>query len=397
MANTSVTWKFGAAVFIAAIAFSCVDKQPVGLNPPDAASGRAVPTDANRAAGSNTFFTGNTFFTAWSMSYRTSPIQTQSISGPDSRQYRQYTGFTAEANVLAFASANPGKLYINGDEPDQGCISPYDYAGIYHDWAAAIRGADPTARLSPAGVADPNDQCCPIPSGACRNTMHYTGYMEQFYNSYVQRYGVAPPVDEWRFHNFAQWLGVGDITTWWSQVSDAAGWSLNHGANMVLGSWGFLGWNEPWSAYQAHMQQAMDLLRGDPRINEAVWWSYENISGHPHYLLNADGTLTPEGQQYASYAPPLSSVSISGPTLIRPGATCTWWAIVGDGTAPYSYQWTNDGMPAGSNSDEYTGRKDPGNTGSSFRIGVTVTDARGRQVNNEITVTESSSARICFQ
>jgi pimeloyl-ACP methyl ester carboxylesterase len=129
-----------------------------------------------------------------------------------------------------------------------------------------------------------------------------------------------------------------------------------------------------------------------------------NIVGPAHLQETRDGYAAIAQvlvEQFGVTTPPppgvLTSVSITGPTLIRPGATCTWWANVGDGTPPYTYHWTNDWMPAGSNSYEYMGRKDPGNTGSSFRVRVAVTDAEGRQGDREITVTENSSARICFQ
>jgi hypothetical protein len=271
----------------------------------------------------------NTFFVGWSGSYSDTPIHTQPNSGPDSRQYRQYIGGAVDAGVLAFATANPGKLYIAGDEPDQACTLPYDYAGTYHDFVAAIRGADPTARFSPAGIADPNDQCCPPPGGEpCRSNMHYTSYALQFYNAYIQRYGVAPPVNEWRFHNFAQWLGDGDINTWWTEVSNAAAWSVAHGANMVLGSWGFIGWdinstNMP--LYLSEMKQTMAYLVNDTRINQAAWWSYEN-TGYPHYLKNSDGTLTQEGQQYASVLPADIASSVT---------------LVGSAGAHAKIQWTN--------------------------------------------------------
>lgn len=91
---------------------------------------------------------------------------------------------------------------------------------------------------------------------------------------------------------------------------------------------------------------------------------------------------------------PLTSVSISGPTQIEPGATCTWYANVSDGTAPYGYQWTNNDAPVGT-SYYYTGSKDPGSFASSFRVKVVVTDAGGRQGSYEITVYEDSSAGLC--
>jgi hypothetical protein len=299
------------AVVVGLILSACAEQPPTGPK---------VPSVAVK----NVNVPFNQFFTAWSQNYYSSPIRTQMFA-LDTRLLRQYTGFYADQSVLDFAAAHPGQIYINGDEPDQSCITPYDYAGIFHDFVAAVRAVDPTARFSNGGFADPNDQCTPTPGEPYRSSMHYTSYATDFYSAYVQRYGVAPPVSEWRFHNFAQWLGVGDLTTWWSQVNAAAAWSLSHGANMVLGSWGFIGWNEPTSDYQEHLKRAMGLLMNDTRINEAVYWSYELWGGFPHYLANSDGSLTAEGQTYAN---PLTDI----PT----GVT-----TAGSAGAHARLQWTN--------------------------------------------------------
>jgi hypothetical protein len=287
MHNAKRNWmSFGPALL--AILTSCTDVPTTGLHLPPLARDVNVPFDH--------------FFQAWSQSFHASPIRTQMFA-LDTRQDRQYAGFVADQNVLSFATANPGQLYINGDEPDQSCIAPYDYAGTYHDFVAAVRGADPTARFSPAGFAEPNNNtnCCPNPPGSCYTNMHSTGYAQQFYDSYVTRYGVAPPVNEWRFHDFAGNNQIGEVNSWWTNVSGYAAWSVAHGANMVLGSWGFLGWATPSSCeFQVYMEQAMQLVYNDPRINGAVWWSYESWGGYNHYLALANGSLTPEGKAYSN-------------------------------------------------------------------------------------------------
>lgn len=94
--------------------------------------------------------------------------------------------------------------------------------------------------------------------------------------------------------------------------------------------------------------------------------------------------------------PPLTSVSIDGPARIQPGDTCTWYAIVGDGSPPYTYYWTNDGAFGGSSSS-YSGSKGDGSTGSSFSLRVWVTDAVGRQGDRLITVSEDPSVFPCVQ
>jgi hypothetical protein len=143
------------AALLCVIVSGCADQQPTGPN--QQPTGPKLPRVA-RSVG----IPFDKFFVAWSQSYSSGPIETQMFA-LDSRQDRQYAGWWPDQRVLSFASANPGHLYINGDEPDQACMSPYDYAGIYHDFVAGVRGADPTARVSPAGFAEPNHYCCPNP------------------------------------------------------------------------------------------------------------------------------------------------------------------------------------------------------------------------------------------
>lgn len=94
--------------------------------------------------------------------------------------------------------------------------------------------------------------------------------------------------------------------------------------------------------------------------------------------------------------PPPLSVSIDGPTQIEPGATCTWYAVVGNGTSPYSYQWTASQMAPSSGTDYYfTASKDAGSFATSWPLKVVVTDAVGGQGEHEITVYEDPSAGLC--
>ncbi|TVP59511.1 MAG: hypothetical protein EA351_01435 [Gemmatimonadales bacterium] len=93
-------------------------------------------------------------------------------------------------------------------------------------------------------------------------------------------------------------------------------------------------------------------------------------------------------------APPPPSVSISGPTLIEPDATCTWTAQVSTGQSPFTYDWTNHQQPV-SGDEEYTGGKLPGHTSSSFTLTVEVEDNTGQTGSDQIVVTEDASAPPC--
>jgi hypothetical protein len=309
--------KFGTAIIPAALlcllASGCGDQQAT-----------APSTVPRVASASDVPFT--TFFTAWSRAYTSGAIQTQ-IFGLDVRQQRQFINWYVDDQALAFARANPGRLYVDGDEPDQYCAtwSVNDYAGIYHDFVVAIRSADPTARVSPAGFAEANPHCCPgYPDVPCAEA-HGISYADQFYNAYVQRYGVAPPVDEWQFHDFGVTFDAGDMNGWWGRVDKEAAWSVAHGAKMFLGGWGLHGWpaKESSAAFQEHLKQAMGRLMNDPRITGAAYWSYEAWTDSPRPLINPDGSLTAEGNTYAN---PLTDVP-TGVTLAgsaNGGAKLQW-------------------------------------------------------------------------
>lgn len=88
--------------------------------------------------------------------------------------------------------------------------------------------------------------------------------------------------------------------------------------------------------------------------------------------------------------PPSLSVGITGPTSVKPDTYCTWSATVSGGTPPYSYSWTQNSMPVGSDSwvDVYTGT-------SNFSLSVTVTDGAGSWGSAQGSVTVTSGAPMC--
>lgn len=311
------------AALLCVIVAGCADQPPTGPE---------KPTASQLPAGARTYDVPfDRFFIAWSQSYSSSPIQTQTFA-LDTRQDRQFAPFEADQGVLSFARSHPGRLYINGDEIDQYCVAPSEYARMYHDFVEAVRVADPTARFSPSGFAEPNDRCCPDPGGEpCRSSMHSISYADQFYNAYVQRYGAAPRVDEWRFHDFGIWIDVGDTDAWWARVDRAAAWSVAHGANMVLGAWGFNAWNESVTDVQERLKRAMGRIMNDQRIKGAVYWSHEPWEHSRHYLTDGVGNLTPAGQTFVN---PLTDIatdvklvgSASGQAKLRWTNTTSAWA-----------------------------------------------------------------------
>jgi hypothetical protein len=201
---------------------------------------------------------------------------------------------------MNFAQRHRGHLYVLGDEyPGHCVVEPNDspatcdrvtvqmYVEWYHTYVTAIQSVDPTARFSPAGLS-----------------LHETGVAEQFRLLYQSTYGALPPVTEWRFHG-------GDWVTW-TEVSNAAAWSVARGAPMV---WVFGMFQRPEADLGAHVSSLLAAANADWRIAQVSYWSYNYVFTDPgyynqHNLIDTAGNLTPVGNVYKSY-------SIGSPSTAR--------------------------------------------------------------------------------
>jgi hypothetical protein len=87
-------------------------------------------------------------------------------------------------------SANPGSLWMIGNEPEakygQGKRTPQEYAVIYHDMYALIKGLDPTAWIAIGGIVEP--------------TPLRLRWLDMVLDEYQVRYGQAMPVNVWNIH-----------------------------------------------------------------------------------------------------------------------------------------------------------------------------------------------------
>ncbi len=89
------------------------------------------------------------------------------------------------------AAANPGALWLIGNEPDiewQDNSTPEQYAHTYGILHAAIKQADPTARVAIGGVSQP--------------TPLRLAYLDRVLAAYKAQYGTDMPVDVWNIHAF---------------------------------------------------------------------------------------------------------------------------------------------------------------------------------------------------
>jgi len=101
-------------------------------------------------------------------------------------------GYQPDAAVIqAAARANPGSVWLIGNEPDvrwQNNTTPERYAEIYHELYALLKAADPTSRIAIGGVTQP--------------TPLRLAYLDRVLAAYEQRFGARMPVDIWNVHNF---------------------------------------------------------------------------------------------------------------------------------------------------------------------------------------------------
>jgi hypothetical protein len=334
----------GAALLAVAVLAGCDPERPVR---PDLRPGEPlfshVPAEPH--------------LVAWTTStQRTSPIFTipgyVESSTPD--QYRVHAGgltwdWQPTQAMRDFAAANPGRLWIHGDEPDVNgnCIHPATYADYYARFVADISANDATAKFSPAGFSEEwnNTQCQGMPSGG----LHGRQYAQAFFTALNGR----ARIDEWRFHNFggSVWndcnpkCRVGNLQGWKDEVNELATWASNHGAPLYLGSWMFGFWwsgPPPMPAALQVLQDAMLFLRDHPSLNGASYWLYDHWTNDGHtdllHLANThtNGSLTPAGEEYASG--PMDP-QIGVPPCFLPWTEYQLNAVAGGGVPPHSYSW----------------------------------------------------------
>jgi hypothetical protein len=107
-----------------------------------------------------------------------------------------YTTSPNSVRIQQVAAANPGSLWLLGNEIDrrdwpggnQDEILPEVYAEAYHDLYTLIKGADPQAKVAIGGVV----QTTPL----------RLEYLSKVWDAYQSKYGTPMPVDVWNMHVF---------------------------------------------------------------------------------------------------------------------------------------------------------------------------------------------------
>ncbi len=125
------------------------------------------------------------------------------------------------------------------------------------------------------------------------------------------------------------------------------------------------------------------ILSTQPNITATAMRTRLCLAAFPWGASNEYGCGKLDANKSVAPAP---VVTISGPSSVRPGATCVWVANV-TGWGPFSYVWS----PGSSSTNELIYQ----NAGSNFTVAVTVTDAVGGQGSKSKSVTVSAGAPQC--
>jgi hypothetical protein len=96
------------------------------------------------------------------------------------------------ASLQATAQANPGSLWLVGNEPDRVAIQdgvfPDNYALLYHDLYVFLKAVDPSCQVGIGGVVQP--------------TPVRLKYLDMILTDYQSFFGRPMPVDVWNVHNY---------------------------------------------------------------------------------------------------------------------------------------------------------------------------------------------------
>jgi len=113
------------------------------------------------------------------------------LSQPD-KNSTNYVASPSVATITTLAQANPGQIWLIGNEPDriiyQDDLTPAAYARAYHELRQVIKSADPTAIVVAGNIV----QASPL----------RLRYLDLVLAAHRNTYGQAMEVDAWGTHTF---------------------------------------------------------------------------------------------------------------------------------------------------------------------------------------------------
>ncbi len=261
---------------------------------------------------------------------------------PMIRRWREDAAW--QAQLTTAITANPGSLWILGNEPDhraQDNRTPSDYAIFYHTAYAFLKEKDPTSRIAIAAVTQP--------------TPLRLRYLEMVLDAYTVRYGEPMPIDVWTVHAYilpenAGWgVGIppgmdafanegriytiaehGSLEIFATQLRAFRRWMAQQGYGdkpLLVTEFGILfppDYGYPDATVSAFMRESMTWLQqatdrqtgyaadADRLVQGWAWFSmnyyaYDPTTGighNGHLLDHQTGKVTPVGRAFIDYVAP---------------------------------------------------------------------------------------------
>ena len=257
-------------------------------------------------------------------------------------QRDQVTEYITGTALIASLSANPGALWLIGNEPDSvyntSPIMPELYAELYHEFYTFIKTHDPSARVAIGAIVQPS----PI-------RLEYLGKVLAHYQAV---YGEKLPTALWNIHLYAFREvacdygagtppgagGNGWLYDWWQwsdadlaaqHLRDMRQWLADQGERdkpLIVSEFGQLILDNGSYCYGSPLvciTQATSRTTLQNDINYFLTatdaqtgysadgnrliqlWAWYSLNDYPRYggdLVNLDGTLTPAGQAFGQIA-----------------------------------------------------------------------------------------------
>jgi hypothetical protein len=113
-------------------------------------------------------------------------------AGTDKIIYITSVNPVPHADIARAASAKPGSIWYVLGEPNARGTSAQDVVVGLHDTYAAIKAADPSAKITSPSLLNFDFTCI-----ACGGYTSGKTWADQFRQEYLNLYGIEPPVDYW--------------------------------------------------------------------------------------------------------------------------------------------------------------------------------------------------------
>ncbi len=199
-------------------------------------------------------------------------------------------------SVVALARTRGGQWWQIGNEPNdpnQDNLTPAEYAQVYHDFYYALRRADPTAQILPAGLADAD----------------WT-WAEAFRNAYRRAFGQFPKTDGWSIHNYLLETceGAWDVAAFQARITSFRDWMSKIGDGskpLFLTEFGVLYGDGCCGCPVAQPSETVEYIRSTTRwlastdyVQAWAWFAVKTDGRYNGDLFDGSGQITGFGIAY---------------------------------------------------------------------------------------------------